>query len=267
MGRWRNSLNGFPREDRQIFNVGGASTHVAAWPTAGMVAPWDELCRELVACRACPRLVAWREQVAREKRRAFRDQEYWGKPVVGFGDIRGRLLIVGLAPGAHGSNRTGRMFTGDSSGETLYAALFRAGFANAPSAVRVDDGLCLRDAFITSIVRCVPPGNRPTSDEVNTCRTYVAREMDLMPSARVVLALGKLAFDQSTILLRHSGFSMTPTSFAHGVCQELRQGGTGRLIYLMASYHPSRQNTQTGRLTPRMMDQVFVAARALLDSV
>ena len=227
---------------------------------------WLEHNREIVSCRACPRLVEWREKVAREKRRAFRDHDYWGKPVIGFGDTKARLLLVGLAPGAHGSNRTGRMFTGDSSGETLFAALFRAGFANLPSGRHVDDGLVLNDAFITSIVRCVPPKNRPTAAEVSTCRAFAARELAMMPNIRIVLALGKLAFDQSSFLLTQSGYSVPRVNFGHNVCHEVSAHDCSDSIYLMASYHPSRQNTQTGRLTDEMLDQVFSGVRSILTS-
>jgi len=224
---------------------------------------WDGLIDDVVACRACPRLVAWREQVAREKRRAYRDWDYWGRPVPGFGDPAARLLIVGLAPGAHGSNRTGRMFTGDSSGDTLYAALQRAGFANQPIAQHRDDGLRLTDAFITAIARCVPPGNRPTAEEIATCRPFLAREWALMPQTRVVLALGQMAFDGCLRLLRDIGYSDLPMlKFSHGLNYSFSSPDGRR--HLVASYHPSRQNTQTGRLTPAMLDEVFALVRSLL---
>ena len=224
---------------------------------------WEALTGDVIACRACPRLVAWREQVAREKRRAYRDWDYWGRPVPGFGDQAARLLIVGLAPGAHGSNRTGRMFTGDSSGDTLYAALYRAGFASQPTAQHRDDGLRLTDAFITAIARCVPPGNRPTAEEIATCRPFLAREWTLMPQTRVILALGQMAFDGCLRLLREAGYDNVPRlKFGHGLSYSISSPTGSR--HLVVSYHPSRQNTQTGRLTPAMLDEVFALARSLL---
>jgi uracil-DNA glycosylase family 4 len=227
---------------------------------------WEALTAEVIACRACPRLVAWREQVARDKRRAYRVWNYWGRPVPGFGDRAGRLLIVGLAPGAHGANRTGRMFTGDSSGDTLYAALCRAGFANQPTSQHRDDGLMLTDAFVTAVARCAPPGNRPTAEELNTCRTYLAREWALMPQIRIVLALGQIAFDGCQRLLREIGYEDLPRlKFGHGLHYSLPSSSSAETRHLIASYHPSRQNTQTGRLTPAMMDQVFALVRSFLD--
>ncbi len=217
---------------------------------------WKTLNNEVVTCARCPRLVAWREQVARMKRRAYRDWTYWGRPVPGFGDVRARLLLLCLAPGAHGSNRTGRMFTGDSSGDTLYAALFRAGLANQPSAADRGDGLQLYDTFITAVARCAPPKNRPTAQELLNCRPFLRRELALLPSVRVVLALGRVAFDGYLALLRDLGHDIPRLSFGHGVRYDL----PGVLPTLMASYHPSRQNTQTGRLTIEMLDEVLARA-------
>jgi uracil-DNA glycosylase family 4 len=227
-------------------------------------AAWEHLNAGIIACRLCPRLVAWREQVAREKRRAFRDWEYWGRPVPGFGDPAARLFIVGLAPGAHGSNRTGRMFTGDSSGDTLYAALHRAGFASQPFARSRDDGLTLADAFITAVARCAPPDNRPTPEEMAACRPFLAREWVLMPQVRVVLALGQVAFEGCLRLLRDFGYAAPRLRFGHGLHTSSRSA-SGDFKHLVASYHPSRQNTQTGRLTPAMLDEVFALARSLLE--
>jgi uracil-DNA glycosylase family 4 len=221
---------------------------------------WDALNSQIVACEGCPRLLAYRQEVARTKRRAFRDWEYWGRPVPGFGDRNARLLMVGLAPGAHGANRTGRMFTGDSSGDTLTAALFRAGFASQPTSHHRDDGLELHDAFVTAVVRCVPPKNRPTRQEQVNCRGYLAREMDLLPSVRVVLALGRIAFDGYLRLLRERGVDVPRLSFRHGACYPFEPP----LPTLVVSYHPSRQNTQTGRLTRAMLDEVFEQVRELL---
>ncbi len=226
---------------------------------------WKALNEEIIECRACPRLVAWREQVAAEKRRAYADWDYWGRPVTGFGDVRGRLLIVGLAPGAHGSNRTGRMFTGDSSGVTLFGTLFRTGFANQPTSADRYDGLALQDAFVTAVVRCVPPGNRPKADELANCRRFLERELDLMPQVQVVVALGKIGFDNFLNLLRARGQEVPSLKFSHGLRYSLSLDGREQPVQLLASYHPSRQNTQTGRLTLEMFDSVFAQARQLLD--
>lgn len=228
---------------------------------------WPELNDEIIICRACPRLVEWREQVAREKRRAYRDWDYWGKPVPGFGDPAARLLLVGLAPGAHGSNRTGRMFTGDSSGDTLYKALYEAGFANQPTASHQDDGLMLIDAFITAMGRCAPPGNRPTAAELNNCRPFLRREWELLPQLRVIVALGQIAFEGCLRLMRELGYDAPRLKFGHGLHYQLDSPAIGGSKHLIASYHPSRQNTQTGRLTPAMLNDVFDLARSLLDEI
>jgi uracil-DNA glycosylase family 4 len=221
-----------------------------------------ELEEQIVSCRKCPRLVAWREQVARQKRRAYRDWEYWGKPVPGFGDPAARVLVVGLAPGAHGSNRTGRMFTGDASGDFLYAALHRAGFANQPVSTHRGDDLALRDIFITAVGRCAPPGNKPTPDEIRTCLPYLQQEMALLERVQVIVALGHIAFDY---LLRSKPFRISKPEirnlkFSHNITYPLGPG----LPHLVASYHPSRQNTQTGRLTEAMFDAVWAKVRSLL---
>ena len=226
---------------------------------------WKVLTDDIIRCRACPRLVAWREQVAHEKRRAYRDWDYWGRPVPGFGDPQARLLIVGLAPGAHGSNRTGRMFTGDSSGDTLYAALWRAGFANQSTARQVGDGLKLTDAFVTAVARCAPPNNRPAVEELTACRSFLAREWALMPQVRVILALGQVAFDGCLRLLRDTGYPLPRLKFSHGLQHTFHSSHAGGPKHIMAAYHPSRQNTQTGRLTPAMLDDVFALVRVLLE--
>lgn len=214
---------------------------------------WERLEQDIITCRRCPRLVAWREEVARTKRRAYQDWDYWGRPVPGFGDREARLLILGLAPGAHGSNRTGRMFTGDSSGETLYGALFRAGLANQPSSEHRHDGLELRDTFVTAVARCVPPKNRPTREEIARCRQFLEREIALLPDLRIVLALGRIAFDGYIALCDARGYDLPRLTFQHGLSLSLPEP----LPRLMVSYHPSRQNTQTGRLTLEMFDEVF----------
>lgn len=227
-----------------------------------MANEWDRLNAEIVACRKCPRLVRYRERIAREKRRAFRDWEYWGKPITGFGDPNARLVIIGLAPGAHGGNRTGRIFTGDGSGTTLMAALYRAGFANQPASLHAYDGLALRDAFITAIVRCVPPGNKPTLREEDHCRSYLAREFALLNQARAVIALGRIACDGYLRLLRKKEKNVPRVEFKHGAVYPLGDA----LPTLICSYHPSRQNTQTGRLTEWMLDEVFQKAKQIIGA-
>jgi uracil-DNA glycosylase family 4 len=222
---------------------------------------WDELEARVIACRLCPRLVAWREQVARLKRRAYLDWEYWGKPVPGFGDHNARLLIVGLAPGAHGSNRTGRMFTGDGSGDFLYPALYRAGFANQPNAVGRGDGLSLGDAYITAVGRCAPPDNKPTPIEMATCQSFLIEEILFLERLQGVVALGKIAFDALLHLYRQKDKDIPAYPFKHGQIYLMGQGKP----WLLASYHPSRQNTQTGRLTALMFDQIWANAREMLD--
>jgi uracil-DNA glycosylase family 4 len=220
------------------------------------------LSRAITRCRACPRLVAHREQVARERKRAYRDWDYWGRPVPGFGDTDARLLVVGLAPGAHGANRTGRVFTGDSSGDWLYEALHRYGFASQPDSTGRDDGLRLRDCYITAAGRCAPPGNRPTQGELDACQPFLETELHLLARVRVVLTLGHVAHRQ---WLRASGWSQrlppkARPAFAHGAVTHLEGGQV-----VISSYHPSRQNTNTGRLTREMWYAVFERAREILD--
>lgn len=222
---------------------------------------WEKLNDEIINCRACPRLVVWREQVAAQKRRAYREWDYWGKPVPGFGDPHARLLIVGLAPGAHGSNRTGRMFTGDASGDFLYAALHRAGFANQPQASHLQDGLKLCDAFITAVCRCTPPDNRPFPGEILNCRPFLLRELVLLSHVRGIVALGRVAFEQIIAIYREKGNELPRLNFEHGRLYSLGKN----YPWLLASYHPSRQNTQTGRLTAAMFDAVWQRAKAELD--
>jgi uracil-DNA glycosylase len=221
---------------------------------------WKSLEDEIVACRRCPRLVEWREEVARTRRRAYRDQVYWGKPVPGFGDPNGRLLVVGLAPGAHGSNRTGRQFTGDSSGDFLYPALHQTGFASQPDAVRRGDSLKLHDLFITSVGRCAPPKNKPTAAELDQCRPFLLAELELMKNMQGLVALGRVAFDSILKIYRERGSDIPRLKFAHAACYELGEG----LPWLIASFHPSRQNTQTGRLTFDQFKLVWEQARQRL---
>jgi uracil-DNA glycosylase family 4 len=215
----------------------------------------SEVYEELIQCRRCPRLVAWREEVGRNKRRAFRHEDYWARPVPGFGDPKAHILIFGLAPGAHGSNRTGRMFTGDASGDFLYPALWRAGLASQPQASGRDDGLELFGVYITAAVRCAPPKNKPTRAEFAACSYWTERELALLPDLKVYLALGKLAHDA---LLDYHGLVKARYPFGHGREYRLPDGRT-----LLDSYHVSRQNTQTGRLTAEMFDQVLARARKL----
>jgi uracil-DNA glycosylase len=219
------------------------------------------LTREIVECRACPRLVEWRERVAREKRPAFRDEAYWGRPLPGFGDPQARLLVVGLAPAAHGGNRTGRIFTGDRSGGWLFGSLYRTGYANQPTSVRRDDGLELRDAYIAAAVRCAPPANKPTPEERDRCRPYLIRELELLERVRVIVALGQFAYDAVARVLAALGapLPVPRPRFGHGV--EVR---SARAVVLCC-YHPSQQNTFTGKLTEAMLDEIFVRARALSD--
>jgi uracil-DNA glycosylase family 4 len=217
------------------------------------------LTREITRCRACPRLVAWREQVAREKRAAFRDEHYWGRPVPGFGDPAARLLLVGLAPAAHGGNRTGRVFTGDRSGDWLFGSLHRTGYANQPTSQSAADGLRLRDAYVAAAVRCAPPANKPTRDERDRCLPYLARELILLEQVRVIVVLGGFAYDA---LWRTLGLAEIPLPaprprFGHGV-----EVTTPR-ARVLCSYHPSQQNTFTGKLTEAMLDEIFVRAREL----
>lgn len=225
-------------------------------------AGFAELAHDVVTCRLCPRLVAYREEVARVKRRAFRDETYWGRPVPGFGDPRAELVLVGLAPAAHGANRTGRMFTGDRSGDFLISALYRAGFASQPTSRYAGDGLKLKNAYMTAPVRCAPPKNKPTADEVVACRPFLIREVGLLRSLKVLFALGKIGYDQTRpIIAQLVDAPAKPPPFAHGVIW--RPAGD-RPPFVVASYHPSQQNTQTGRLTPAMMDDVFATVRRLL---
>ena len=219
---------------------------------------WQTLKSEIISCRACPRLVAWREEVARDKRRAYREETYWGRPVTGFGDPNARMIIIGLAPAAHGANRTGRMFTGDSSGDFLCAALHRAGMANQPTSRHREDGLILRDAFISAVCRCAPPDNKPLPTEMAACQPFLEEEIALLTGLRVVVALGRIAFDAA---LRLFAVRSAMPAFAHAATYPLAGGR-----WLVASYHPSRQNTQTGRLTAAMFDQVWLGTRQLLSS-
>jgi uracil-DNA glycosylase len=220
---------------------------------------------EIISCRLCPRLVEWRERVAWEKRRAYRDEEYWARPVPGFGDGDARVLAVGLAPGAHGSNRTGRMFTGDASGDFLYPALCRAGFADRPKSVAREDGLALRGLFLTAVCRCVPPDNKPAPQEIRNCLPYLREEIRLLNRIRVIVALGKIAYEAAVGLFRTPGTLLKPPPFSHGALWKV--GGSLRAgqetLWILASYHPSRQNTQTGRLTRAMFDRIWRKAATI----
>jgi len=228
---------------------------------------FDSLNKEIIACRKCPRLVAWREEVARTKRKAYQDWEYWGKPVAGFGDHTARLLVVGLAPGAHGSNRTGRQFTGDGSGKFLYPALYRAGFASQPDSTSRDDGLTLHDMFITASGRCAPPSNKPTNEELDNCQPYLEREIQLL-KPKVIVVLGRIAFER---VLRIYSARNSKWKFAHGALYKLNPDplitdslNTAR--WFLCSYHPSQQNTQTGKLTVKMFDEIWNKAKELISN-
>ncbi|MDY6872937.1 MAG: uracil-DNA glycosylase [Chloroflexota bacterium] len=221
----------------------------------------QELENEIITCRRCPRLVEWREEVAETKRRAYQDEDYWGKPVPGFGDPAARILIVGLAPGAHGSNRTGRMFTGDASGNFLFPALHRAGFANHPTGESPDDGLQLKDVFITAICRCVPPKNRPKVAEIKNCLPWLEAEIDLLPRLQGYVALGRIAFDNIRRMYKMQGVELPKMDFGHNAFYELGEGRP----WLLSSYHPSQQNTLTGRLTEDMFNAIWERVRGLLS--
>jgi len=223
------------------------------------VSTLGDLEREIVSCRLCPRLVAWREEVARVKRASFAGEEYWGRPLPAFGDPRATVVVLGLAPAAHGGNRTGRIFTGDRSGDWLFAALHRAGFANQPVSRARDDGLELTGCWVTAAVRCAPPANRPSPTERDTCLPYAARELELLEHARVVVALGGFAWDAALRIFVEGGAVLPRPRprFGHGA--EVRVGG----FTLLGCFHPSQQNTFTGRLTEPMMDDVFARAREL----
>jgi len=223
--------------------------------------PLSRLQETIVACRACPRLVRHREQVAAARVRRYRDWEYWGRPVPSFGDPAARLLIIGLAPAAHGGNRTGRIFTGDRSGDWLFAALHRFGFANQPTSTHRDDGLTLRDCYITAAVRCAPPGNRPSRAELNRCRPYLLEEIRLLHRVKVVVALGRVALDAYLEARRALGQALPSPrpAFGHGAAYRLPGGPL-----LVTSYHPSQQNTFTGRLTRPMFHRVFARVRRAL---
>lgn len=222
---------------------------------------WKNHHEELVHCTRCPRLVAWREEVGRQKRRAYQHETYWSKPVPGFGDKQARVLVVGLAPGAHGSNRTGRMFTGDASGEFLFPALYRSGFASQPQAKSRQDHLELSDLFITAVCRCAPPQNKPSAEEIKNCLPYLQTEMHLLSQIQGIVCLGKISFDQTLGMLLPEAAQRKSYSFKH-----LAFYPAGELPYwILASYHPSRQNTQTGRLTEEMFANVWTRVRLLLQ--
>jgi uracil-DNA glycosylase family 4 len=218
--------------------------------------------REIEACQRCPRLVAYREEVAATKRRAFMDWNYWGKPVPSFGDPAARLLILGLAPGAHGANRTGRMFTGDRSGDFLYRALYKAGFASQPESRSADDGLTMHDAWITASAHCAPPDNKPTPEELRTCRHFLDRELEVLAAVTVVVVLGKIALDSYLSALRDRGLPIRRADFrfGHNVLYDNLKPA------LLCSYHPSQQNTSTGKLTQAMLDELLAHAREIIES-
>lgn len=226
-----------------------------------MPSPLEQLHSDLVVCTRCPRLVAFREKIGREKRRAYMDWEYWAKPVPGFGDPNARVLVLGLAPGAHGSNRTGRPFTGDSSGNFMYPVLHRTGFASQPTAKHREDGLKLTDCYITAAVRCAPPQNKPTPQEIANCSAFLDRELDCLTNVRVVVALGRIGFDAYLNYLKRRGVLKNKAQylFGHGATYDMPDGRI-----LLASYHPSNQNTNTGKLNEEMFTEIFREAKRLL---
>lgn len=228
----------------------------------------DKLQRRVFRCRKCPRLVAHLQQVSKNKPKRFRDWDYWGKPLPSFGDPNARVLIVGLAPAANGGTRTGRMFTGDRSGEWLFRALYQFGFANQPNSYHRDDGFALNDCYITATIRCAPPDNKPLPEEIENCRPYFLRELDHLKNVKVLVPLGQIAFTQTLKSLRLKGLEIPPLSFGHGktytipIRDKLRTPGSElRTISLIATYHPSQQNTQTGKLTRRMFHRIFKMVR------
>ena len=224
----------------------------------------EKLNRTIIGCTLCPRLVAYLQEISIKKRRMYMHQHYWGKPLPGYGDPGADMVIIGLAPAAHGGNRTGRMFTGDKSGDWLAETLYKFGFANSPISMHKDDGLTLKQAYITATIRCAPPDNRPLPQERINCLPYLLRELEILKSVRVAVALGRIAFDSYLSACREVG-SHIPTPrprFRHGAIYNLRDG-----TFLLASYHPSQRNTQTGRLTREMFEEVFSSARILVDSI
>ena len=247
------------RRSRGAYAVEGGLLPLSLWCNA-LVSWLTVLNREVVACTRCPRLVAYREEVAREKRRAYRDWDYWAKPVPGFGDPEARVLILGLAPGAHGSNRTGRPFTGDSSGNFMYPVLYETGFANQPTAINRKDGLTLKDLYITAAVRCAPPDNKPLPQELAECAVFLDREIAGLGKVKVIVALGKIGFDAYLNHLKRRGLLATrkPYLFRHGAHYQMPDGKV-----LLASYHPSNQNTATGKLTRKMFVNIFQQAAKL----
>ena len=258
LGQWKPVFSPGSLEASQQSKIDGW-----CFETLVKIARLRELNRRLIACERCPRLRTHCREIAHNKRKAYRGWDYWAKPVPGFGDPEAQLLIIGLAPGAHGSNRTGRMFTGDSSGDFLYRALCKAGFANRPQARARDDGFHLHNAYITAIARCAPPQNKPTRQEIANCSEYLSAELNLLENVKAVLALGKIAFESYLVLLRRQGqiTSRSGVTFRHGARYTLPNG----LPMLFSAYHPSRQNTQTGRLTDAMFDEVLEAISSELD--
>ena len=226
--------------------------------------PLEILNRQIVGCRRCPRLVVHREEIGLVQRRAYRGEQYWSKPVPSFGDSAARLLILGLAPGAHGANRTGRMFTGDRSGEFLYRALYQAGFANQPHSTSLADGLQLTDAYITAPIRCVPPDNKPDRSEILACRPHLIAELNLLNRLQVIVVLGGIALDAYLSVLQDAGLIVSRAKFRFGHGLTYKTHPTGPVV--LTSYHPSQQNTSTKRLTAEMLSQVFLQARRLLES-
>jgi uracil-DNA glycosylase family 4 len=226
----------------------------------------DEINSKLISCKLCPRLVRWREKIALEKTARFKNWEYWGKPVPGFGDKRGKILIVGLAPAAHGGNRTGRMFTGDRSGEWLYKALYKFGFANQPTSISIDDGLKIKNCYITAIVRCAPPENKPLPEEIRNCNVYLENEIKLLKRVKVIITLGQLSFKTTLKTLQELGFRAIDGELKFYHRNEVKLSNGARELILISSYHPSQRNTFTRKLTEEMFEQIFERAKILSDA-
>jgi uracil-DNA glycosylase len=224
----------------------------------------ERLQRIVIRCRKCPRLVAYLKEVSNHKPKRYRDWDYWSKPLPSFGDPDARVLIVGLAPAAQGGNRTGRMFTGDRSGEWLFNALYQFGFANLPNSLRRDDGFKLDDCYITATIRCAPPKNKPLPEEIENCRPYFLKELDLLEKIKVIVPLGQIAFTQTLKILRLKEYGVPPLSFGHGKLYLISKKKEPRTISLITTYHPSQQNTQTGKLTKSMFHKIFKMARSKL---
>lgn len=251
-------------DDLATSNTPVAKSAAQAKKIAAAAKSLTDLTAAISVCQACPRLVSWRTDVAITKRKSFEDQPYWGRPAAGFGELNPQLLVVGLAPAANGANRTGRIFTGDRSGDWLYRAMHKAGFANQPTSEHAGDGLALKNARVIAAVRCAPPGNKPTPDERDCCSNWFAAELKLLPEVKVIIALGGFAWDQTISMLTQLNFVGVKQKFGHGAAMEFTN--QARSVLLLGSYHVSQQNTFTGRLTEAMLDEIFNQANQRINS-